>query len=32
VAIRYDGGEDTIVYVKESGTDATGWSPLTDAA
>lgn len=32
VAIRYDGGEDTIVYVKESGSDATGWSPLTDAA
>ena len=31
VAIRYDGGEDTIVYVKETGTDATGWSPLTDA-
>ncbi len=32
VAIRYDGGEDTIVYVKESGTDASGWAPLTDAA
>lgn len=32
VAIRYDGGEDTIVYVKESGSDASGWSPLTDAS
>lgn len=31
VAIRYDGGEDTVVYVKEAETDATGWSPLTDA-
>jgi hypothetical protein len=32
VAIRYDGSEDTIVYVKETGTGNTGWSPLTDAA
>jgi len=31
VAIRYDGGEDTIVYVKETGADNTGWAPLTDA-
>lgn len=32
VAQRYDGGEDTIVYVKETGTDASGWAPLVDAA
>lgn len=36
VAIRYDGGADTIVYVKETeaepGTaDATGWVPLINA-
>ncbi len=31
VAIRYDGGEDTIVYVKETDTGNTGWSPLVDA-
>jgi hypothetical protein len=30
-ASRTDGGEDTTFYVKESGTDATGWTAIPDA-
>lgn len=31
VAIRTDGGDNTVVYAKESGTDATGWGAATFA-
>lgn len=31
VAIRTDGGDNTVVYAKESGADATGWGAATFA-